>query len=207
MDIRRFINSSLLFIMLGVPVLSCGHSKDSQDIRYVFLDLSIQYSSLEGEEASDFLRSCQFGKQVELVDQVGEYSLIKVDGEEGYMFSDALMGGDDFAVLQSAFAANANLRDKVYTPQGRRALVLALQGRSDRISIVPSRPSPDDNYFIHYAFDVTDKKSSTREYVLFGVNDLAATPVKLCTLPIPIGAPLVEDVVFENGGYSPKMVE
>lgn len=201
MKIKRSFSLVLCIILWTVSAVSCSHSGENKAQHYVFLDLATLYGSCNGEECQDVIRNASFGEKVELIEQFNEYSKVKVEGKEVYISTAALMNEDSFDILRNAFGANENLKQDVYTPQGREALVAALQGHSTQSSIVASRPSPYDDYFIHYAFDITDRDNHNREYILFGVNDLETPPVKLCSLPIPMDKNITEDIVYRNGEY------
>lgn len=184
MGIKHFFATFLTVTLLTTTGVSCGHSAE-RNVCYVFLDLATLYSSYNGEDAQDVLRNASFGDKLELIEQFNDYSKVKLDGETVYIATGALMAEVDFDILKQAFNTNDGLKEKVYTLQGREALVKALQERSNNNIIIPSRPDPKDGYFIHYAFDITDKDNNIREYILFGANDMDVIPSKLCSLSVP----------------------
>lgn len=202
MKLNHFFSSVLFSVVLSVSSVSCGFSNENNNYHYVFLDLATLYGSFDGEEVHDVLRNASFGDRVELIEEINEYSKIKADGKEVYITTASLMSKDKFDVLKEAFSTNEQLKDKVYTPQGREALVLALQGYSNQINIIPSRPNPDDGYFIHYAFEITDSETKSREFILFGAKDMHSIPVRLWSSTIPYDADTVEEIAYINGDYT-----
>lgn len=202
MDFKRFFSSVLFSVVLSVSSVSCGLSDENKNFHYVFLDLATLYGSFDGEEVQDILRNASFGDKVELIEEINEYSKIKIDGKVVYISTEALMSEDKFDVLKEAFSTNEQLKDKVYTPQGREALVLALQGYYNQNNVIPSRPNPEDGYFTHYAFEITDSETKSREFILFGAKDLHSTPVKLWSSTIPYDSDIVKEIVYINGEYT-----